>query len=270
MKLKSYCVSTIYRKLLDSLPNYISPLGVGKNLFPSNWLDEKKGKNISNLNQYYGEHSGIYWVWQNCMDGFKENDWIGFCHYRKLWLNDLYEKKQKLNIGSLYSNLLKENNDIFKKNEVILIQPIIYQNKNLFQDFEDVHKTNILRESLSFFDINIKNSFENHLNSNSLYPLNLFIVKKNIFIKYCETIFPWLEKCFELCKKKNLLKDYNTRLPSFLSERFVSFWFSQYENKAFLSYAKLGKAYLSNFTNKFFNPIKLPFTFRNYPTIHKY
>jgi len=270
MKLKIYCISTIYRKILDNLPKYILPLGVGKNLFPNNWLDEKKGKNISDLNQYYGEHSGIYWVWKNCIDGFEENDWIGFSHYRKLWLNGLYDKKQKLNPSSLYSNLLKENNDIFKKNEVILIQPIIYQNKNLFQDFEDVHKTNILRESLSFFDIDIKNSFENHLNHNVLYPLNLFIVKKHIFIKYCEVVFPWLEKCFELCKKKGLLKDYNTRLPSFLSERFVSFWFSKYKKKAFLSYAKLGEAYLSNLTNKFFNPIKLPFTFRNYPTIHKY
>ena len=270
MKVKIFCVSVIHRKIIDHLPENIIPLGLGQNSFPDNWLDEKKGKNISHLNKYYGEHSGIYWVWQNCMNDFKDNDWIGFSHYRKLWLNRLYDKKQKLNISSLYSNLLRENNDNFKKNEVILIQPIIYQNKNLFQDFEDVHKTDILKETLNFFDTNIKNSFQTHLNSNVLYPLNLFIVKKQIFIKYCEAVFPWLEKCFELCKEKNLLKDYNTRLPSFLSERFVSFWFSQYEKKAFLSYAKLGKFYLSNLTNKFFNPIKFPFTFRNYPTIHKY
>ena len=44
MKLKIYCVSTVYRKILDNLPKYISPLGVGKNLFPSNWLDEIKEK----------------------------------------------------------------------------------------------------------------------------------------------------------------------------------------------------------------------------------
>ena len=270
MKVKIFCVSVIHRKIIDHLPENIIPLGLGQNSFPDNWLDEKKGKNISHLNKYYGEHSGIYWVWQNCMNDFKDNDWIGFSHYRKLWLNRLYDKKQKFNISSLYSNLLRENNDNFKKNEVILIQPIIYQNKNLFQDFEDVHKTDILKETLNFFDTNIKNSFQTHLNSNVLYPLNLFIVKKQIFIKYCEAVFPWLEKCFELCKKKDLLKDYNTRLPSFLSERFVSFWFSKYEEKAFLSYAKLGEAYLSNLTNKFFNPIKLPFTFRNYPTIHKY
>ena len=270
MKIKIFCASTIYRKILDKMPKNIVPFGVGNGFFPDHWLSEKNGKNIIQLNKHYGEHSCIYWVWKNYLNEFQDDDWIGFCHYRKFWLNRLYDKKQKLNISSLYSNLLRENNDNFKKNEVILIQPIIYQNKNLFQDFEDVHKTDILKETLNFFDTNIKNSFQTHLNSNVLYPLNLFIVKKQIFIKYCEAVFPWLEKCFELCKEKNLLKDYNTRLPSFLSERFVSFWFSQYEKKAFLSYAKLGKVYLSNLTNKFFNPIKLPFTFRNYPTIHKY
>ena len=89
MKVKIFCVSVIYRKIIDHLPKNIIPLGLGQNSFPDNWLDEKKGKNISHLNKYYGEHSGIYWVWQNYMNDFEDNDWIGFSHYRKLWLNGL-------------------------------------------------------------------------------------------------------------------------------------------------------------------------------------
>jgi hypothetical protein len=270
MKLKIYCVSVIHRKIMDKLPNYIIPLGLGQNQFPSNWLDEKKGKNIAYLNNHYGEHSGIFWVWKNCMDEFEDDDWIGFSHYRKLWLNNLYSKKQKKNISSVYSNLLKQNNEIFKNNDAILIQPIIYSNKNLLEDFKEVHKTDILEECLNFLEDEEKYKFKKHLLSNMLYPLNLFIVKKKFFIKYCEVVFPWLEKSTNLCKKKNLLNGYNIRLPSFLSERFVSYWFSQFENKSCLSYARLGQFYLSNFTNKFFNPLKLPFTFRNYPTIHRY
>ena len=34
-----------------------------------------------------------------------------------------------------------------------------------------------------------------------------------------------MEKCFEYCKNENLLNDYNIRLSTFLSERFVSFGF---------------------------------------------
>ena len=64
MKLKIYCTSTIYRKILDNMPSYITPLGVGKNNFPSHWLNENSGNNILELNNYYGEHTGIYWVWK--------------------------------------------------------------------------------------------------------------------------------------------------------------------------------------------------------------
>ncbi len=270
MKLKIYCTSTIYRKILDNMPSYITPLGVGKNSFPSHWLNENSGNNILEFNNYYGEHTGIYWVWKNCLDEFEDNDWIGFCHYRKFWLNDLFETKQKNSKQSLFDNLLKLENNIFKNSDVILVQPIIYSNKNLFEDFYDVHKNKVLEHSMSFLEKDIKENFINHCNSNTLYPLNMFITKKKFFIEYCKKVFPWMEKCFEYCKNENLLNDYNIRLPSFLSERFVSFWFSKFKNKKCLSYARLGSFFLSNYTNLLFNPIKIPYSFRMYPTIHKY
>ena len=146
MKIKIFCASTIYRKILDKMPENILPLGVGKNKFPSHWINENSGNNIANLNKYYGEHSGIYWVWKNCMQDFHDEDWIGFCHYRKFWLNDLYKEKQKYTAQNLFNNFLKNDNGIFNRADVILVQPIIYSNKNLFQDFYEVHKTNILKD----------------------------------------------------------------------------------------------------------------------------
>jgi len=98
----------------------------------------------------------------------------------------------------------------------------------------------------------------------------MFITKKSFFIEYCEMIFPWMEKCLEYCKQKDLCKNYNLRLPAFLAERFTSFWFSEFNNRKLLSYARLGKIHLSNNINKFINSTKLPFTFYQYPTIHRY
>ena len=270
MKIKIYCASVIYRKILDKLPHNIVPLGVGKKQFPKHWLTENTASNISDLNKYYGEHSGVYWVWKNCMNEFNSDDWIGFCHYRKFWLNNIYEKKQKKSVDSLFNNLLKSDNPIFLDNDVILIQPIIYKNKNLFQDFYSVHQTNILKESVSFLKNDLKKNFLNHLNSNTLYPLNMFIVKKKYFTEYCENIFPWLERCMIRSRELNLLKDYNIRMPSFLAERFVSFWFSSFKKKDFLSYARIGNFFLSDYTNYLLNPLKIPLTFRMYPTIHDY
>ena len=98
----------------------------------------------------------------------------------------------------------------------------------------------------------------------------MFITKVKFFREYCDEIFPWLEKSLNLCIKKNLCKDYNQRLPAFLAERFTSFWFSKYLNRIILSYARLGKFYLSNKINNLIYPLKLPFTFTGYPTIHRY
>ena len=108
-----YCCSAYNLKILDKLPSYIKPLALGDDVFPEHWLNEKKGENISSLNKYYGEHSGVYWIWKNELKKMNRNDWVGICHYRKLWLNGLYKKKQKFSFNSLYANLLKADNEIF-------------------------------------------------------------------------------------------------------------------------------------------------------------
>lgn len=268
-KIRIFCTSLNYYKIIDKLPKYIIPLGLGNKSFPPHWLDEKKGKNISHLNSYYGELTGIYWIWKNKLQDMEPNDLIGNCHYRKLWLNKLYVNKQKFSISNLYSKLLN-NNISLNNSDCIQVQPIIFKNKNLLEDFKEVHNTDIIENCIDFLNDETKSKFFEHLNQNKLFPLNMFITKKKIFEKYCEEIFPWLEKCLNLLEKKNLCKNYNQRLPAFLSERFTSFWFSQFNNKSYLSYARLGNLFLSNKINHFTNPLKIPFTFRMYPTLHRY
>ena len=123
-----YCFSMKYFNLLDKLPSYIKPFGLGNNNYPEKWLTEQKGENIFNLNKYYGEATGVYWIWKNKLKNIDENDWIGTCHYRRLWLNNLYKEKQKFSINSLYDNLLKSDNNIFLECEAIQVQPILLKN----------------------------------------------------------------------------------------------------------------------------------------------
>jgi hypothetical protein len=273
MKLKKvqiYCTSIKYYSVLNKLPKYILPLGLGEEDFPKNWLTENKNKNIAYLNKYYGELTGFYWVWKNKINEFETDDFVGFCHYRKLWLDYQREEKNSMSIKPIYGDLLKDTNKIFDKIDAIQAQPIIFKNKNLLEDFFIVHKNNILEKSIDFLDEPIKSNFRLSLKKNILFPLNMFIVKKSLFIEYCNIIFPWLENCMEYCEKNRLLTSYNTRLPAFLAERFTSFWFSQQKSVKNLSYARLGNFFLSNKINQFINPLKVPFTSRMYPTIHKY
>ena len=270
MKVKIFCTSIKYLKVIDKLPNYIQPIGLGINKFPDHWLDEKKGTNISYLNKHYGELTGLFWMWKNITPEMQDDDIIGNCHYRKLWLNNFYSKKIKMTFSSLNSKLFKPDDHNFTKIDCAQIQPIIFQNKNLLEDFIDIHKTDIIIKCADFLKNDNKDLFLRHLSENNLYPLNMFITKVKYFREYCDEIFPWLDKSLNLCLKKNLCTDYNLRLPAFLAERFTSFWFSKFSNRISLSYARLGKIYLSNQLNYIIYPLNIPFTFTGYPTIHKY
>jgi hypothetical protein len=269
-KLKIYCTTIKYLRIMDKFPSYIKPLGLGTEIYPNFWLTDKSEKNLSHLNKYIGELSGIFWIWKNKIHNMNKNDMIGNCHYRKIWLNKLHTKKQKFSYQSLYNSLLSEKNKDLSDTDVFQIQPIKFKNKTLLEDFEDVHESDMLFKSISFLPLDLQNKFRSHLKGNIFFPLNMFISRTHLFEKYCEILFPWLNKCLEYCLEHNLCKDYNMRLPAFLAERFTSFWFSQFKNRKTLSYARLGNFYLSNSINTFINPLKIPFTFRMYPTIHKY
>lgn len=45
-------------------------------------LHDNTGENISSDNAYWGELTGLYWIWKNVK--FQEDDIIGFCHYNKI------------------------------------------------------------------------------------------------------------------------------------------------------------------------------------------
>lgn len=268
--IRLYCTTIKYYKVLDSLPEFVKPLGLGPETYPDHWLDEKKGINITHLNRFYAEFTGFYWIIKNHLKFMKKKDLIGNCHNRVLWLDKFYNKKQKFSSSSLYSKLLKKDNPILLENDVIQVQPITFKNKNLLENFKIVHDPNTLDDCLAFLPIDIKKNFLVHLNGYEVFPHNMFITSVSYFEEYCSVIFPWLEKCMKYCEERKLCVGYQSRMPAFLAERFTSFWFSTFKKRALLSYARLGKIHLSNNINNIVNTIKIPFTFYQYPTIHKF
>ena len=73
-----------HEKLIERL-SYI-PVGLGDKIFPNNFLNDKKGQNISSKNNNYGEYTFHYWIWKNYLDKI-ETEWVGFCQYRKFFVN---------------------------------------------------------------------------------------------------------------------------------------------------------------------------------------
>ena len=63
-----------------------------------------------------------------------------------------FTKQKKYSFDSLYNRLLSPGNSIFENSESILVQPIIYKNKNLIEDFEEVHGKDILDNCLNLYE----------------------------------------------------------------------------------------------------------------------
>ena len=48
------------------------------------YIGDDTGVNISEKNCYYGELTGVYWVWKN----IKTSDYVGICHYRRYFCTE--------------------------------------------------------------------------------------------------------------------------------------------------------------------------------------
>jgi hypothetical protein len=254
-KKKIYCFSSEYFSYIDSL-NY-TPVGLGDKHFPSHWLRDNTGENISHKNSYYDMYTFHYWLWKNQISSIEENTWLGFCTYRRFWNNTA--NIQNVNNINFKENVLSEIPNEWQKYETILPQKLyfnsikkikIFKNypffffKNpsyLFSEkkhtikthFEIFHDPEILSISLQFLEKNEKKDFENYLNSRYFHPWNLFFCRsKKLLVKYYESVFPWLFKCEGKLEFSKLgAKGYKTqRIYAYLAERYLSYWFEKYSN----------------------------------------
>ena len=260
-----YCLTSKQYNHFKYLPSNIIPLGLGENIYPENFLNEQSGTNIVKHNKYLAEMTGIYWVYKNQMNKFKNDDWIGFCHYRRFWLNDFYKQNHKIK-SSLYSKLLIDSQKL-KKAEVILAQPTKLKRETIIDHFINNHGDEMIFEAIKILDGPNATAFKNYLNNREFSCCNMFIARPKVFIAYCEFVFPYLLKILDYCKDKNLCVGKNTKLPAYFIERFTSFWFHKYANVSYLSYAQLNNFFSSNILNNLINTFKVPGTFMFYPTV---
>ena len=237
--------------LIDSI-GYV-PVGLGESKFSQKFLSDKYGKNIHEKNKFYGEYTFHYWLWKNYLDKL-DHQWIGFCQYRKFWLNNNYEKKYD-NLFDFKNSILKnipKDDDNFdsiigspifvnqfklskfiKQNLITMLKnPKFILNKNnrtIKFHFDMMHGEGNLKKAIDLLDTSDRKDFLHYVSTEvSFSPHNMFICKtKNILEKYYNSVFPWLENCEKIFGFN--LKGYGLqRIYGFLAERYMSFWFKKY------------------------------------------
>ena len=249
--LKTYCLC-IHDELLEKVKklNYI-PVGLGEGNFKKGWLRDNTGKNISYKNKHYGEYSFHYWIWQNKMEIFNDKDWIGFCAYRRFWLeqreltNSKLEFKDKIltQVPEAWKdyNVILANKmfiddikpiKIIKSGKLALLnnpKSIFKKGRNIKFHFDMFHGNGVLDQAINLLNNEDKEDFREYVNTNNSFnPANLFICNsKELMNRYYQTIFEWLSDCEKVFKFD--LKGYGQiRIYAFLAERFLPFWFYKY------------------------------------------
>lgn len=192
------------------------------------YIGDNTGDNISAKNANYCELTGLYWAWKNL-----KCDYIGLCHYRRYFTdknihtNDAEKKKAVILHINDYEKLLQEY-------DVILPQKRnYYYIETVHSQYEHAHNKCDLDEAeriVAELYPEYSEAFRKVMGRTKLYILNMFVMKKILFDKYCSWLFSIL---FELEKRIDITNynQYEARVFGFISERLFNVWLEKQQLK---------------------------------------
>lgn len=197
-------------------PMYI-PLHVGASgkSIDLGYVKDNTGENISELNNYFCELTGLYWAWKNL-----DANYIGLVHYRRHFAL----KKHKDSWESILT--YKQLNPYLGKIKVFTPSKRKYYIESLYDHYAHTHYSAQLDETrnviLKKYPEYIE-SFDRVLKRTYGYMFNMMIMEKNLLNEYCSWLFDIL---FEVGKNIDTLKlsKYQRRYYGRISEIFFNVW----------------------------------------------
>ncbi|MCM1145649.1 MAG: DUF4422 domain-containing protein [Clostridium sp.] len=187
------------------------PLHVGHALHEDlGYPGDDTGDNISDLNMYYSELTGLYWTWKNVQN----TEYIGLCHYRRYFLNDKNSIMTKADFIP-----------ILAKYQVIISQPVTSEKcyRDGYGEAHNIHDLEAVGAAIKQLYPDCVPIFNEVLNGCKLYCGNLFVTTKELFDDYAE----WLFSIFDVASKQidtSSYDDYHKRVYGFLSEQLLYVW----------------------------------------------
>ena len=188
---------------------------------------DNTGENISTLNPYYSELTGLYWAWKNL-----EVDYLGLVHYRRYFTENVKRYYEGINIDKVV--LTKEQIDsLLNENQVIVPKKRNYYIETLYSHYDhtfDGMHLDIARKIIADQTPEYLNAFDLVMKQTSGYMFNMFIMKKELLDEYCSWLFPIL---FELQNRIDVsnLTAFEARLFGRVSELLFNVWLEQNKYK---------------------------------------
>ena len=172
-------------------------VGPNKDFFPKEFLRDDAGENIADKNSFYNELTAIYWVYRH-LDQFEDTEYIGFAHYRRLFsFGEMrYSAYVRKNIEDKYVSINSEKIKSFFK-DYDFVCPCPTTNSTVRRHYEKAHNKedlDILLKSIERVKPEYSDAARDYFDGNKEYLYNMFIFKKDDFVKYSEFIFPVIEE----------------------------------------------------------------------------
>lgn len=173
---------------------------------------DDEGENISNLNPYFCELTGLYWAWKNLND-----DYIGLVHYRRHFAM----RGKTMESEQLKPYLGKIKLFIPKKRWYII--------ETLKSHYEHTHYSdhiNVTRQIVVEKYPDYENIFDKTLAQRWGYMFNMMIAERDIINDYCVWLFDILFAAFKKIDSSNY-STFEKRYVGRISELLFNVWLGE-------------------------------------------
>ena len=200
----------------------------GKESWPGFQRDDV-GDNISHKNRFFGELTGLYWVWKN-----SDADKIGWCHYRRFFSPVLYPQSHPFGVGvdlPMAQTILDQDRDGRLFDFELRLAPMIVPNLTHMQispqewycgTHREVDWQAMLRGIAEFYPEEGQAAKDYLTSAHHQHFWCMMIANRPVFDAYCAWLFPLLFHLETLITPAE--DNFLCRVYAFLSEHLFNWW----------------------------------------------
>lgn len=144
------------------------------------YAKDNEGENISALNQYFCELTGLYWAWKNL-----DAQYIGLAHYRRH-----FSMKGRTGFGNILT--YEELEPYLGNVKVFVPQKRRYYIETLYSHYEHTHYAGHLDETRKIIMEKYPDfihSYDRVMKQRHGYMFNMMIMEKGLLNQYCGWLF---------------------------------------------------------------------------------
>lgn len=181
------------------------------------YVKDNTGDNISYLNPFFCELTGLYWAWKNL-----DSDYIGLVHYRRYFTM----KRKILEKNHLVPYLGKAKIFVPKKRWYVIETLKSHYEHTHCSEHIDITRAIVLEKYPDY-----ENVFDRALDRRWGYMFNMMIAQKDLIDDYCDWLFDVLFEVFKKIDRKNY-STFESRYIGRISELLFNVWLEKaIENK---------------------------------------